>query len=136
MPIGRIVGLMLLAVGVGLLVVGHNATEPPLERIAKALTGKYSHETQGDLFGGIATPRDCAVVAAGLAILIGVDTIGLPIVRWLGDLTGRLTRYPVAPDRVLGLIDDTFGCLLTGLSEEAIFRFYLINVLLLRGWSM
>ena len=62
MPIGRIVGLMLLAVGVGLLVVGHNATEAPLERIGEALTGKYSHETQWYLFGGI------AAAVAGVAL--------------------------------------------------------------------
>jgi len=66
MPLGRIVGLMLLAVGVALLVVGHNATGAPLERFSEALTGKYSHETQWYLFGGIA-----AVVAGGALALFG-----------------------------------------------------------------
>ena len=66
MSLGRIVGLMLLAVGVALLVVGHNATEAPLERFSEALTGRYSHETQWYLIGGIA-----AIVAGGALALFG-----------------------------------------------------------------
>jgi hypothetical protein len=64
MPIGRLAGLVLLAVGIALLVVGHNATEAPLERFSEALTGKYSHETQWYLFGGIAA----AVAGVALAL--------------------------------------------------------------------
>jgi membrane protease YdiL (CAAX protease family) len=74
------------------------------------------------------------LTAAGLAVLIAGDVLGFPIVHWLTEHTYRLTTYPAADGHpVLAVIDDTLGCLLTGLSEEAIFRFYLINVLLWRG---
>ncbi len=66
MPLGRIIGLALLALGVALLVVAHNATDSPIERLSETLTGRYSHETQWYLFGGIA-----AVVAGGALAVFG-----------------------------------------------------------------
>ncbi len=67
MPLGRIAGLILLAVGVALLVIGHNASDSPMERLSEALTGRYSHETQWYLIGGIAA----VVGGAGLALFGG-----------------------------------------------------------------
>lgn len=85
----------------------------------------------------ITAPKDWAFAAAGLLVLIVVDALTFPGKEWLNDQTGRVTRYPSDADHpVLAGIDSTFGCLLTGISEEAIFRFYLINVLLLRGLSV
>jgi hypothetical protein len=66
MPLGRIIGLVLLAVGVALVVVGHNASEAPLERLSETLTGRYSSETQWYLIGGVA-----AIVAGGALALFG-----------------------------------------------------------------
>lgn len=66
MPLVRILGLVLVALGIAMLVVGHNATQAPLEQLSETLTGRYSHETQWYLFGGIA-----AVVAGGALALFG-----------------------------------------------------------------
>lgn len=76
-----------------------------------------------------------AVILGGTAGLIALDLATQPAVDWLNDLSGRLTRYPEPTNPVAMVIDDSFGTLLTGFSEEAIFRFYLINALLLRGAS-
>jgi membrane protease YdiL (CAAX protease family) len=81
------------------------------------------------------TARDALVTAFGTIALIAADVLTMEIVPWLNDLSGRLTRYPEPTNPVAMVIDDSFGNLLTGFSEEAIFRFYLINVLLLRGRS-
>jgi hypothetical protein len=67
MSLVRIFGLVLLAVGVAMLVIGHNAREAPLEQLSQSLTGRYTNETQWYLFGGIA-----AVVAGGALALFGL----------------------------------------------------------------
>jgi hypothetical protein len=66
MPLGRVIGLMLLAVGVALLVVGHDATDSPLEHLSKAVTGKYSQDTMWYLVGGAA-----AIVGGAALALFG-----------------------------------------------------------------
>ncbi|HUA56302.1 MAG TPA: CPBP family intramembrane glutamic endopeptidase [Candidatus Sulfotelmatobacter sp.] len=77
--------------------------------------------------------RDAVLAAAGTLILVVADVLTAPGKDWLDDLTGRLTHYPTPPGPTFAAIDNSFGMVLTGLSEEAIFRFYLINVLLWRG---
>lgn len=79
--------------------------------------------------------REALATALGTVGLIVADILTWNAVQWLDDRGGRLTRYPAPPDPVAAAIDDSFGMLLTGFSEEAIFRFYLINALLLRGHS-
>jgi membrane protease YdiL (CAAX protease family) len=81
------------------------------------------------------TMTDLGVILGGTVALIALDLLTQPAVDWLSDLSGRLTRYPAPTHPVAMIVDDSLGSLLTGLSEEAIFRFYLINVLLLRGSS-
>jgi len=54
MPLVRIFGLVLLAIGIAMLVIGHSASEAPLEQLSQTLTGRYSRETQWYLFGRIA----------------------------------------------------------------------------------
>jgi len=81
------------------------------------------------------TATGLAVILGGTVALIALDLLTQPAVDWLNDLSGRLTRYPEPTDPVAMIVDDSFGNLLTGFSEEAIFRFYLINALLLRGAS-
>jgi len=66
MPLSRVVGLVLVAVGVALLVMGHNATQSPAEELSKTFLGHYSHETFWYLVGGIA-----AVVGGGAVALFG-----------------------------------------------------------------
>jgi hypothetical protein len=62
----RVIGLMLLAIGVALLVIGHNESQSPLEQLSETLTGRYSHETVWYLIGGTA-----AVVGGGALALFG-----------------------------------------------------------------
>jgi len=66
MTLGRIAGLMLLAVGVALLVVGHDATDSPVEQLSKTFTGRYSQDTLWYLIGGAA-----AIVGGGALALFG-----------------------------------------------------------------
>ncbi len=66
MPLGRILGLIILAVGVALLVIGHNATQSPVEQLSESFLGRYTHETQWYLIGGIA-----AVVGGAALALFG-----------------------------------------------------------------
>jgi membrane protease YdiL (CAAX protease family) len=79
--------------------------------------------------------RDALAIALATAGLIVADILTWHAVQWLNDRGGRLTRYPAPPDPLAAAVDDSFGMLLIGFSEEAIFRFYLINALLLRGRS-
>ncbi len=78
-------------------------------------------------------PKDLVFAVVGIALLTVVDVLTDPGQRWLDGLTGQLTHYPAAPHQLNEVLDDTLGMVLVGLSEEAIFRFYLINALVLRG---
>ncbi|MEJ0068514.1 MAG: CPBP family intramembrane glutamic endopeptidase [Pseudomonadota bacterium] len=84
---------------------------------------------------GWPTGRQALAVAIGTVALIALDVFSGDAVTWLNDLSGRLTRYPDAPNALAKYVDDVVGNLLAGFSEETIFRFYLINALLLRGRS-
>ena len=60
----RLLGLVLLAVGVALGYHGYNATESPLEQVSKELTGHFSDETMAYLIAaGVSA-------AAGLFLLL------------------------------------------------------------------
>ena len=63
---GRIFGLAILALGIVLLVFGHNATEAPLERLSETFTGNYTDRTTWMIIAGIV-----AVCGGGLLALIG-----------------------------------------------------------------
>jgi len=67
MNAGRIIGFVLLAVGVVLLLFGLNATDALGEEVKENLTGKYSDGTMLYLVGGIAA----IVLGAGLAFFGG-----------------------------------------------------------------
>ena len=70
MSLSRIAGLVLVAVGVALLVMGHNATQSPAEELSKTFLGRYSHETVWYLVGGIA-----ALVGGGVIALFGARPV-------------------------------------------------------------
>jgi TRAP-type C4-dicarboxylate transport system permease small subunit len=59
----KILGLVLLVAGAGLLWFGWQSTEAVTEQIAETLTGRYSDETLAMLIGG------AVGVVAGLALL-------------------------------------------------------------------
>jgi hypothetical protein len=60
----RILGIVLLVVGVALLYFGAQATDAPLEQAREALTGDYSDQTMLYLICG------AAAAIGGIALLI------------------------------------------------------------------
>lgn len=59
----KLVGLILVVAGGGLLYFGINAAESPMEELSQTLTGRYSDETMIYLIGG------GVAAVAGLALL-------------------------------------------------------------------
>ena len=72
-----------------------------------------------------------ALIAA--CTLIGAIRVGQSFIRYLNAHSWRTTGYPLPTSSALHYFDDTVGMVFVGLSEEVIFRFYLVNLLLLRG---
>lgn len=54
MTLIRIVGLVLLAIGVVLLIFGYNASQSLNEQIVEGFTGRFTQRTMGYLIGGLA----------------------------------------------------------------------------------
>jgi len=50
----RIIGLVLLAVGVTLLVFGYNASQTVGEQVVEGFTGRFTNQTMAYLIGGVA----------------------------------------------------------------------------------
>ncbi len=50
----RIIGLVLLVVGVTLLIFGYNASQSVGEQIVEGFTGRFTKQTMAYLIGGIA----------------------------------------------------------------------------------
>ena len=50
----RIAGIALLVIGVGLLVVGMNASHSITDQVSNTFTGKFTDETTWYILGGIA----------------------------------------------------------------------------------
>ncbi len=65
MSTNLIVGVVLVAVGIALLVMGMNATESVGERLTEGVTGHYSDRTTWYIIGGIA-----GIVAGGALAFI------------------------------------------------------------------
>jgi hypothetical protein len=61
----RIIGLILLIVGVGLLVVGMNASHSISDQVSNTFTGRFTQATTWYIVGGIA----CGLV--GIVVMIG-----------------------------------------------------------------
>jgi Protein of unknown function (DUF3185) len=61
----RIIGLILLIVGVGLLVVGMNASHSVADQVSNTFTGRFTQATTWYIVGGIA----CGLV--GVFAMIG-----------------------------------------------------------------
>ncbi len=54
MSMTRIIGLVLLAVGVTLLFFGYNASQSLGERVVEGITGRFTSQTMWFFIGGIA----------------------------------------------------------------------------------
>ncbi len=52
MSMQRIFGIVLLAAGVALLIVGMNASHSAADQISNTFTGKFTRETAWYIFGG------------------------------------------------------------------------------------
>lgn len=66
MSSNKILGLVLLVVGVVLLVIGLNATDSVVDTVSEGFTGKYTDNTMWYIFGGIV-----AAVAGGGMLVFG-----------------------------------------------------------------
>ncbi len=64
MNVTRIIGLILLAVGVTLLIFGYNASQSVGERIVEGFTGHFTNQTMWYLIGGV------AAVVGGLGLSV------------------------------------------------------------------
>ena len=62
----RILGAVILVVGVILLYFGFNASEAVTEKVVEGVTGKYTNETMGYIIGGAAL-----IVGGGLLAFFG-----------------------------------------------------------------
>ena len=54
MSVNRIIGLVLVAVGVVLVVFGYNASQSVGERLVEGITGRFTDQTMWFIIGGIA----------------------------------------------------------------------------------
>ncbi|MDZ7619915.1 MAG: DUF3185 family protein [Patescibacteria group bacterium] len=72
MSIQRIIGLVLLCVGVALLFFGYNASQSLGEQVVEGVTGHFTDQTMWYLIGGIAS----IVGGAALAFLGGRRATG------------------------------------------------------------
>ena len=76
--------------------------------------------------------KQLAIALSAILVLIGVNVVVLTPFRYLDAHSWRLTRFPAPTNIVVQCFDVTVGTPLAGLSEEVVFRFYLINLFLLR----
>ena len=60
----RIIGLVLLVVGVAVLIFGYNASQSVSEQVVEGFTGRFTNQTMAYLIGGIAA----LVCGAALAL--------------------------------------------------------------------
>ena len=51
----RLVGLIILIVGIGLVTIGMNASDSMADQVSNTFTGRYAEATTWDILGGIAT---------------------------------------------------------------------------------
>jgi membrane protease YdiL (CAAX protease family) len=79
--------------------------------------------------------KELLMALIGTIILIGSNVVGMTLIQYLNAHSWRVTTFPLPTDSLLQYFDDTVGMVFVGLSEEAVFRFYLINLFLLRGMS-
>lgn len=83
----------------------------------------------------VPSTKELLIALIGAITLIGSNVVGATFIQYLNAHVWRVTSYPLPTNSVLQYFDGTVGMIFVGLSEEAVFRFYLINLLLLRGMS-
>jgi hypothetical protein len=65
----RIIGIVILAVGIVLVIFGLNASQAPLDQVSQTVTGRFTQTTMMYLIIGI-----IAIVGGGLLALAGRRT--------------------------------------------------------------
>ncbi len=80
--------------------------------------------------------KELLTAVVGTITLIGANVAGATLIRYLNIHGWPITRVPLPTSSALQYFDGTAGMVLVGLSEEVVFRFYLVNLLLLRGVSL
>ena len=83
----------------------------------------------------VPSTKELLMALVGAITLIGFNVVGTTFIQYLNAHSWQVTRFPLPTNSVLQYFDGTVGMVFVGLSEEAVFRFYLINLLLLRGMS-
>jgi membrane protease YdiL (CAAX protease family) len=84
----------------------------------------------------VPSTRELLLALIGAITLIGSNVVGTTFIQYLNAHSWQVTRFPLPTNSVLQSFDGTVGMVFVALSEEAVFRFYLINLLLLRGMSL
>lgn len=83
----------------------------------------------------VPSTKELLIALIGAITLIGSNVVGATFIQYLNAHSWQVTSFPLPTSSVLQYFDGTVGMIFVGLSEEACFRFYLINLLLLRGMS-
>ena len=83
----------------------------------------------------VPSTKELLTALIGTTTLISASVVGATFMLDLNAHSWRVTRFPLPTNSGLQYFDGTVGMVFVGLSEEVVFRFYLINLLLLRGMS-
>jgi membrane protease YdiL (CAAX protease family) len=83
----------------------------------------------------VPSTRELLAALIGAITLVSASVAGTTFIQYLNAHSWPVTRFPFPTSSALQFFDGTAGMVFVGLSEEAVFRFYLINLLLLRGMS-
>jgi membrane protease YdiL (CAAX protease family) len=83
----------------------------------------------------VPSTKELLLALVGAITLICSNVVGTTFIQDLNAHSWQVTRFPLPTNSVLQYFDGTVGMVFVALSEEAVFRFYLINLLLLRGMS-
>jgi membrane protease YdiL (CAAX protease family) len=83
----------------------------------------------------VPSTKELLIALIGAVTLIGSNVVGTTFIQYLNAHSWRVASFPLPTSSVLPYFDGTVGMIFVGLSEEVGFRFYLINLLLLRGMS-
>lgn len=83
----------------------------------------------------VPSTKELQTAVIGAITLVSANIVGMTLIRYLNAHSWRVTRFPLPTNSALQYFDGTVGMIFVGLSEEVVFRFYPINLLLLRGTS-